>query len=653
MRAVANKEKQTVKISDVSLTGRIIGLMILTLLIVGGSTFVAAYYFLSKGYDQQAEQEIALISRIIQANFDDLKEKVKRNAVASAARPDVAAAVEKKDASSLQSLGKTIMANAGLGLVTISDKDGNVIARSHSDKKGDSVTNQSNVKKALAGDVSVGVEEGTEVKLSLRAGAPVKIDGRIVGAVTAGIDLPKDHAFVNDVKKRFGVECTLFSQDERVTTTLQREGERIVGTKMDNPTVIETVLRNGRSFLDRNKIQGEDYNTAYWPITAADGKVTGMFFIGKDRIVIAKSLQSVIWAILSSILVIGFLMVTAAWFIARSTIRPVFRAADFLNLTAEEVSSAAQQISSASQSLAEGAAEQASSLEETSSSLEEMSSMTKQNADNANQAKAMMAETKKIVEKVDAQMSKMAGAIAEITRTSEETGKIIKTIDEIAFQTNLLALNAAVEAARAGEAGAGFAVVADEVRNLALRASEAARNTNGLIENTIKAIKQGNDLTSETQEAFRENVAIAGKVGQLIDEIAAASQEQAQGISQVNKAVAEMDKVTQRTAANAEESAASSEELTAQAEQMREYVGDLVSVIGSNGNGNKASVSSLSTNGNGRGLRKPSANVHAALPASGAKMTVGKAAARQGKNPWKPARPDQVIPLEEGEFKDF
>jgi methyl-accepting chemotaxis protein len=207
--------------------------------------------------------------------------------------------------------------------------------------------------------------------------------------------------------------------------------------------------------------------------------------------------------------------------------------------------------------------------------------MTKQNANNANQAKAMMAETQQIVEKVDSHMNKMAGAIVEITKTSEETGKIIKTIDEIAFQTNLLALNAAVEAARAGEAGAGFAVVADEVRNLALRAAEAARNTNSLIDNTIKAVKQGNELTQATQEAFRENVAVAAKVGQLIDEIASASEDQAQGIDQISKTIMEMDKVTQQTAASAEESASASEELISQAEQMRSYVGDLAAAVGS------------------------------------------------------------------------
>ena len=271
-------------------------------------------------------------------------------------------------------------------------------------------------------------------------------------------------------------------------------------------------------------------------------------------------------------------------FLSVSITRPINRVVGGLTDGAEKVSSASAQVASAGQSLAYGSSEQAASLEETSSSLDEMSSMTKQNADNADQAKAMMKEAEQIVAKVGGHMEEMSSAIGKITKTSEETGKIIKTIDEIAFQTNLLALNAAVEAARAGEAGAGFAVVADEVRSLALRAAEAAKNTNSLIENTIKAVNSGSKLTKMTQEAFQENVAIAGKIGQLIDEIATASREQAHGISQVNKAVAEMDKVTQQSAANAEESASAAEELNAQAKQMKSFVSDLRAVVGRNGN---------------------------------------------------------------------
>jgi methyl-accepting chemotaxis protein len=279
--------------------------------------------------------------------------------------------------------------------------------------------------------------------------------------------------------------------------------------------------------------------------------------------------------------VVGVMLaMTIGVLLANYITRPINRVVSGLAEGADQVFSASSQVASSSQHLAEGTSEQAASLEETSSSLEEMSSMTRHNADNAGQAKVMMSEAGRIVEKVGGHMNEMSTAIAEITRTSEETGKIIKTIDEIAFQTNLLALNAAVEAARAGEAGAGFAVVADEVRNLALRAADAAKNTNNLIENTINAVKKGNELTRMTREAFKESVAVSGKVAQLIDEIAAASEEQSHGISQVNIAVTEMDKLTQQTAASAEESASAAEELNAQSQQLKVFVEELRSVVG-------------------------------------------------------------------------
>jgi methyl-accepting chemotaxis protein len=293
-----------------------------------------------------------------------------------------------------------------------------------------------------------------------------------------------------------------------------------------------------------------------------------------------SSLSSASRAMVVGLLLTIVIGATAAWFITRSITKPINRVVEGLGDASSQVAAAAAQVASASQHMAEGSSEQAASLEETSSSLEEMSSMTSQNADNAGQAKARMAEAQLMAERVNGHMGEMAKAIQEITKSSEETSKIIKSIDEIAFQTNLLALNAAVEAARAGEAGAGFAVVADEVRNLAMRAADAAKTTSSLIENTIKAVRSGNELTRLTREAFVENIEVSTEIAQLMDEIATASHEQSYGISQINTAVAEMDKVVQQAAANAEESASAAEQMNAQAEQMKSYVGDLMTVVG-------------------------------------------------------------------------
>jgi methyl-accepting chemotaxis protein len=267
------------------------------------------------------------------------------------------------------------------------------------------------------------------------------------------------------------------------------------------------------------------------------------------------------------------------YWITRGISVALTRMAGSLGEASNQVACAATQVSSASQSLAQGASEQASSLEETSSALEEITSMTRKNADTARQASALAAQAKEAADNGNHAMDKMSQAIQQIEKSASETAKIIKTIDEIAFQTNLLALNAAVEAARAGEAGKGFAVVAEEVRNLAMRSAEAARTTATMIEQSVQSARNGVSITGEVAKTLAEITNNATRVNVLVNEIAAASQEQAQGVDQINNSVAQMDKVTQSNAAGAEQTAAASQELSAQAAEMSGTVTELVALV--------------------------------------------------------------------------
>jgi methyl-accepting chemotaxis protein len=264
----------------------------------------------------------------------------------------------------------------------------------------------------------------------------------------------------------------------------------------------------------------------------------------------------------------------------RSISKVLHRAANELSAGAEQTAAASGQVSAASKMLAEGAAEQAASLEETSASLEEISSMSKRNAENAQTTKGLANLARVAADSGASDMQKMSVAMQEIKSSSDDISKIIKTIDEIAFQTNILALNAAVEAARAGEAGMGFAVVADEVRNLAQRSAQAAKETAAKIETAIVKTSQGVQMSDKVAQSLTEIVTNVRKVDQLVAEIATASKEQNDGVSQVNTAVAQMDKVTQSNAASAEESASAAMELNAQTHVLRNVVGDLRKLVG-------------------------------------------------------------------------
>ncbi len=238
----------------------------------------------------------------------------------------------------------------------------------------------------------------------------------------------------------------------------------------------------------------------------------------------------------------------------------------------EQIASGSAQVADSSQSLSQGATEQASSLEEISSSVQELSNQTGFNAENSTQANLLSAKAKDSALSGNQQMEAMILAMAEINASSQNINKIIKVIDEIAFQTNLLALNAAVEAARAGQHGKGFAVVAEEVRNLAARSAKAAGETAEMIEASVAKAGDGVAIAENTAKSLEAIVADITKVNDLIGEISVATNEQAQGVSQINIGLGQVDQVTQQNTASAEQSAAAAEELSSQAEQMRQLL---------------------------------------------------------------------------------
>ena len=292
--------------------------------------------------------------------------------------------------------------------------------------------------------------------------------------------------------------------------------------------------------------------------------------------------MAIIASVLVLLLAVG-MAIGVARFVERTVTGPVKQVIAGMTTSAAEVNSAAGQVATSASGLASGASQQASSLEETSASLEEMAAMTTQNAENASQANVMVGHTRDAAERANAAMGRMGSAIERIKHSSDETAKILKTIDEIAFQTNLLALNAAIEAARAGDAGKGFAVVAEEVRNLAQRSAAAAKSTAALIDESQTNANEGVSTAKEVATSLAEIGDQANRVTSLVAEVASASREQAQGISQVNSAVSQMDQVTQSNAAGAEEAASASEELSAQSMQLNDLIAQLANLVGGDG----------------------------------------------------------------------
>jgi methyl-accepting chemotaxis protein len=480
--------------------------------------------------------------------------------------------------------------------------------------------------------------------------------GAFVGVVGIDIELANFQKKIEEFHPYDVGVSAIFSNNGTIVAhpDPSRIGKQMRDTESDmtGPYLIQWVeaIKKGDLFTFSNYSNNlkTDLYIVTAPLNVGTSQTPWGFAISVPMNRILQDARSTTWLTISIGGICVLILMIVVILIARSITNPLDRITKNLSDGAEQVASASGQISATSQSLAEGSSEQAASIEQTSSSLEEIASMTKQNASNAGQADSLMKQARQVVDKANTSMSQLTASMQGISKASEDTAKIIKTIDEIAFQTNLLALNAAVEAARAGEAGAGFAVVADEVRNLAMRAADAAKNTADLIEGTVKKVADGSFLVKITNEAFQEVAQSTQKVGELVGEIAAASTEQSQGIEQVNIAVTDMDKITQQNAANAEESASASEELDAQAEQMKSIVDELKTIVGG-----IAAVAQRHTNATNHPnpdiIARHSPNKALAVvnkPVRGKTLTLRHRSTRA-------VNPDEITPMDENDFKEF
>ncbi|MBI5524464.1 MAG: Cache 3/Cache 2 fusion domain-containing protein [Desulfarculus sp.] len=522
--------------------------------------------------------------------------------------------------------------------VLVADLQGKVIGDNFAgQRKGTDVSDRDYFKQLKASAktiISPPLISRTTGKPAAVVAAPVKSrQGTLLGTLILSISLEALSKQITDT--RLGRTGHPWVVDQQGLVVIHPEAELILKANLAQQAGMEKFMQGvlaGKSGVGNYAYQGVARTAGYArvPITGwavAFVQDTEELLASANEIRNGTIVIALVALLLTVVLIILF---------TRTITGPIKRAVDQLNSGSNEVASASGEIARAGQHLAEGTSAQAASVEETSAALEQLTAMTRQNTENAQQADMLMKEVGELSTKSGQAMLEMGRSMGDISASGQEISKIIKGIDEIAFQTNLLALNAAVEAARAGEAGAGFAVVAEEVRNLAMRAAEAAKNTAGLIEGTIGKITQGNELTSRVKESFQEVISKAQKVAELVGEISAASQEQSQGIGQINLAVAEVDRVTQSTAANAQQAASAAHELSSQAEAISGIAMDLQGVIGG-----------AATSGRPRRKLLPKA---ARKPQTPAAKTPALPMAPQAAAPRTPAA--QAIPLEEG-FKDF
>ncbi len=508
-----------------TLLKKIIGLLFVAVMLVGGGNYLSSRYFLNNTLDEQNIKEVGIRADLVAAEFEEQKKSLIASGFLMATNPQVASKIVDGDTPWLQAYAKKVMAETGIESITISDASGKCVARGHSDKAGDSVANQINVQKALKGEVSVAVETGTVVKFSLRAGYPVKKGDEVVGCITPGFTLSSDR-FVDQIKKNLSLECTIFQGDTRISTTIMKEGKRAIGTKMDNPKVLESVLQKGQRFVGYNVILGKAYNTAYWPIIDANNQVAGMFFIGQNREFIERVLSETNLTTLASTVLVGLLMLIAGYIFSKALVRPILQTIDFANHVAQGNLDDELVVKSNDEThtLAESLRLMAKNLK---AKIQEAETSCTQ-AD----LKALEAEraTQEALEaKLQAESAKREGMLDAAGKLEEIVERITSSSEELSAQVEVMSRGMDLQRDRVGETATAMEQMNASVISVARQAGDVAGSSDTaqakaaggaeVVRRSQKAIGHVNSISVQLKENMQQLGKQAEAIGQVMNVI--------------------------------------------------------------------------------------------------------------------------------------